>query len=334
MRKEVRNSFLLVITALVWGIAFVAQKEGGGEAGPFTFNCIRSLIGAVVLVPVIKLLGRRKDLAAASGASDDGQNIQREADSRHWNTRQLWLGGICCGIILFVSSTLQQLGMYYGTAAGKAGFLTACYILLVPIMGLFLGRKCHWNIWVSVLIALAGLYFLCLTETLTLQKSDVLVLLCAVTFSVHILVVDHFSPLVDGVKMSCIQFFVCGLLGILPMICFDMKPLSGGLSVWLLSLGTWDVWIPILYAGVMSCGVGYTLQIVGQEGVNPTVASLLMSLESVFSVLSGMVILHETMSLREILGCVLVFAAVIFAQVPVDRIGQQSASRESQRDAD
>jgi drug/metabolite transporter (DMT)-like permease len=201
-------------------------------------------------------------------------------------------------------------------------------------MGLFLGRKCHWNIWVSVLIALAGLYFLCLTETLTLQKSDVLVLLCAVTFSVHILVVDHFSPLVDGVKMSCIQFFVCGLLGILPMICFDMKPLSGGLSVWLLSLGTWDVWIPILYAGVMSCGVGYTLQIVGQEGVNPTVASLLMSLESVFSVLSGMVILHETMSLREILGCVLVFTAVIFAQVPVDRAGQQSVSKESQSDAD
>jgi drug/metabolite transporter (DMT)-like permease len=307
MKKEVRNSLLLVLTALVWGIAFVAQKEGGAEVGPYTFNCIRSLIGSVVLLPVIKIFGHRKD-------------VQETLQSRPGGgSRQLWLGGICCGIVLFAASTLQQLGMYYGTAAGKAGFLTACYILLVPILGLFLGRKCHWNIWVGVLIALVGLYFLCMTETFTLQGSDVLVLLCAVAFSVHILVIDHFSPLVDGVKMSCIQFFVCGVLGIIPTICFDMQPASGGLQMWLASLGTWDVWMPILYAGVMSCGVGYTLQIIGQDGVNPTVASLLMSLESVFSVLAGMIILHETMDLREILGCILVFAAVIFAQVPVDR---------------
>jgi drug/metabolite transporter (DMT)-like permease len=233
-----------------------------------------------------------------------------------------------------MASTLQQLGMYYGTAAGKAGFLTACYILLVPILGLFLGRKCHWNIWVSVLIALVGLYFLCMTGSLTLQGSDVLVLLCAVAFSVHILVIDYFSPLVDGVKMSCIQFLVCGVLGIIPTVCFDMQPASGGLQVWLSSLGTWDVWMPILYAGVMSCGVGYTLQIIGQDGVNPTVASLLMSLESVFSVLAGMVLLHESMSGRELLGCVLVFAAVIFAQLPVDRLSQNKIPKESQSDAD
>lgn len=304
MRKQSRNILLLIITALIWGTAFVAQREGGAEVGPYTFNCIRSLIGAAVLVPVIKLLGCRSPEL----------NIQARTDKK-----QLWLGGISCGVVLFVASTLQQLGMYYGTTAGKAGFLTACYILIVPLLGLFLGKRCRWNIWVSVLVAVIGLYFLCLTDDFTVQLSDGLVLLCAVSFSVHILVIDHFSPLVDGVRMSCIQFFVCGVLGLVPMFCVDMQHSAAGVAMVLNALGSWDAWLPILYAGILSCGVGYTLQVIGQEGINPTIASLLLSLESVFSVLAGMVILHETMSGKELLGCILVFAAVLFAQLQFDK---------------
>ncbi|MCI6714905.1 MAG: DMT family transporter, partial [Lachnospiraceae bacterium] len=225
MKKEYRNSLLLVLTALIWGIAFVAQREGGDAVGPYTFNCIRSLIGAVVLLPVIKLLGRR----AAK------QDTQTAADSK-----QLWLGGISCGVILFVASTFQQLGMYYGTTAGKAGFLTACYILIVPLLGLFLKKKCSWNIWVSVFVAVIGLYFLCLKDGFTVQLSDGLVLLCAFVFSIHILVIDYFSPQVDGVRMSCIQFLVCGILGIFPSICIDMQHSMVQAELVLSALGTWD----------------------------------------------------------------------------------------------
>ncbi len=295
---KARNSMLLLLTALIWGVAFVAQRQGGASAGPYTFNCIRSFLGGLVLLPVIPFLDKITGNKKRSTAED---------------RRRLAVGGALCGFVLFVASTLQQLGMYYGTTAGKAGFLTACYILLVPVLGLVFGRKCRWNVWISILAAVAGLYFLCLTDGLSLQLSDGLVLLCAVCFSVHIMVIDHFSPLVDGVRMACIQFFVCGAWGLLPMIGVEMR--QAGAAAWLQSLGSVDVWIPILYAGIMSCGVAYTLQIVGQNGINPSIASLLMSLESVFSVLAGMLLLHETMSGREIVGCVLVFAAVIFAQM-------------------
>lgn len=295
---QTRNSMLLLITALVWGVAFVAQRQGGASAGPYTFNCIRSFLGGLVLLPVIPFLDKYT-------AGRKPQSVQ--------DRRSLLTGGALCGLILFVASSFQQMGIYYGTTAGKAGFLTACYILLVPVLGIFFGKKCGWNVWVSIPAAVIGLYFLCLTEGFSFQFSDVLVLLCAVCFSVHIMVVDHFSPLVDGVRMACIQFFVCGAWGLLPMIGVEMRRM--GPAAWLQSLGSIDVWVPILYAGFISCGVGYTLQIVGQNGVNPAIASLLMSLESVFSVLAGMVILHETMSGREILGCALLFAAVIFAQM-------------------
>ena len=298
IKLEVRNSFLLLLTALVWGVAFVAQRQGGASAGPYTFNCIRSFLGGFVLLPVIPFLDKVT-----------GNQKRPTKEDR----RTLSVGGAICGLILFVASTFQQMGMYYGTTAGKAGFLTACYILLVPVLGIFFGKKCGWNVWVSILVAVVGLYFLCLKDSFSLQLCDGLVLLCAVCFSVHIMVIDHFSPLVDGVRMACIQFFVCGAWGMFPMIAVEMRQM--GSAAWLQSLGSIDVWIPILYAGVMSCGVGYTLQIVGQNGINPAIASLLMSLESVFSVLAGMLLLHETMTGREIMGCVLVFAAVIFAQM-------------------
>lgn len=298
MKLEVRNSLFLLLTALIWGVAFVAQRQGGEAAGPYTFNCIRSLLGAAVLLPVMPFLDRYVKDRKPKTAED---------------RRRLITGGVVCGTVLFVSSSFQQMGLYYGTTAGKAGFLTACYILLVPVLGVLLGRKCGWNVWVSVPVAVVGLYFLCLTNGFTFQFSDVLVLLCAVCFSVHIMVVDHFSPLVDGVRMACIQFLTCGLLGVIPMFAVDMR--QAGLAGWLQSLNGVSVWIAILYAGVMSCGVAYTLQIVGQNGLNPTVASLLMSLESVFSALAGALLLRERMSRREVLGCVLVFAAVLFAQV-------------------
>ena len=265
IKLEVRNSLLLLLTALIWGVAFVAQRQGGAEAGPYTFNCIRSFLGGIVLLPVIPFLDKVR-----------GKKKQEAVQDR----RRLAQGGALCGLVLFVASTFQQMCMYYGTSAVKAGFLTACYILLVPVLGILFGRKCRWNVWISIVAAVVGLYFLCLTESLSLQFSDGLVLLCAACFSVHIMVVDHFSPLVDGVRMACIQFFVCGVCGLFPMIGVEMRQL--GAAAWLRSLGSVDVWIPILYAGIMSCGVAYTLQIVGQNGINPSVASLLMSLESVF----------------------------------------------------
>lgn len=298
-----RNTFLLILTAFIWGVAFVAQSEGGKVVGPYTFNFLRFIIGGIVLIPVIFLLDRL--------------GLTKNKPVSKADRRALLTGGISCGIVLCIASNLQQLGLFYGSTAGKAGFLTACYILLVPILGLFLKKTCGWNIWIGVIITLIGLYLLCMNGSFSLQLADILLLLCALFFSVHILVIDHFSPIVDGVRMSCIQFLVAGILSAIPMFASDMQHSLAGMQAWVLTLGSFSAWIAVLYAGVLSCGVAYTLQIIGQKGLNPTVASLLMSLESVFSVLAGWVILHETMSRRELLGCVLIFAAVVLAQIPV-----------------
>ncbi|MBR1779923.1 MAG: DMT family transporter [Oscillospiraceae bacterium] len=293
---------LLILTALIWGVAFVAQSEGGDAVGPYTFNCIRSLIGAAVLTPVIRARAHRgKSAPPASPA-------QR---------RQLLRGGVLCGVALCVASNLQQLGINLGTSAGKAGFLTACYLLLVPILGLPLKKHCAWNTWIGVGITLIGLYLLCINGGFRLQFSDLLLLLCALVFAIQILAVDYFAPLVDGVRLSRIQLLVTGVLTAIPMLAIDLP--SQGAAAWCAALLSWDAWIPILYAGVMSCGVAYTLQIIGQQGVSPTVASLLMSLESVFSVLAGWVLLHQALSARELAGCALIFAAVIFAQLPLGK---------------
>lgn len=303
MNRKLRNSLLLVLTAMIWGAAFVAQSTGGDAIGPYMFNGIRSLVGGIVLLPVIALLDKLQLTSRRPQTTEQKKN--------------LLMGGIACGIMLCIASNLQQVGIYLGVSAGKAGFLTACYILLVPILGIFLKKKCGWNIWVGVLLALIGLYLLCMKGSFSLQLRDGLVLFCALSFSVHILVVDHFSPLVDGVRMSCIQFFVCGILSLIPAIVFDLPKEQAGLQAWCAVFTSLEAWIPILYAGVMSCGIAYTLQIVGQEGLNPTVASLIMSLESVFAVLSGWLILKESMSQRELLGCLLIFGAIVLAQVPV-----------------
>lgn len=300
---KLRNSFLLIITAFIWGTAFVAQREGGNAVGPYTFNCIRSIIGALVLIPVIFLL--------------DKLGMTKKKTKTREDKKTLFFGGTACGVALCLASNIQQLGLYFGTPAGKAGFLTACYILLVPILGLFLKKKCGWNIWAGVAITLIGLYFLCMNGSMSLQFSDTLLMLCAVIFAIHILVIDHFTPLVDGVRMSCIQFFVCGILTAIPMFLSDMNHSLSGIRTWASALSSLDAWIPILYAGIFSCGVAYTLQIVGQEGLNPTVASLIMSLESVFSVIAGWILLGETLGLREQIGCAMIFIAIILAQLPI-----------------
>ena len=287
-----KNLFILFLTALIWGVAFVAQSVGMDHIGPFAFNAVRSFVGGLALIPVILFFDRRKPPEQKS----------REGAEK----KTLLLGGLCCGLALGVASCLQQVGIKY-TTVGKAGFITAMYIVIVPILGIFLGRKVGLKLWFSVAIAIAGLYLLCMSGSLTLQTGDLLVILCAFAFSVHILVIDHFSPKVDGVKMSCLQFFVAGILSAVVMLLAEGIPAPGDVV---------QAWIPILYCGVMSSGVAYTLQIIGQKGVNPTIASLVLSLESVISVLAGWVILHQSMSGREILGCVLMFTAIILAQLP------------------
>lgn len=287
-----KNLFLLFLTAFIWGTAFVAQSVGMDHIGPFTFNAVRSLVGGLALIPVILVFNRRKSPARR----------QKEGANR----KALLLGGVCCGLALGVASCLQQVGMQY-TTVGKAGFLTALYIVIVPILGLFFRRKAGAKLWVSVAIAIVGLYLLCMSGSLRLQLGDFLVLLCALAFSVHIMVIDHFTTQVDGVQMSCIQFFVAAAFSAVCMLFTEGVPDPGAVAI---------SWVPILYAGVLSSGVGYTLQIVGQKGVNPTAASLVLSLESVISVLAGWVILGQSMSPREILGCVLMFCAILLAQLP------------------
>lgn len=301
--KKIRNSFLLLLAALIWGIAFVAQSAGGDAVGPYTFNCIRSILGAMILVPVIIVL--------------DKLGLSTKKPVTRKDKKNLIIGGTACGIILCFATNMQQMGLYFGASAGKAGFLTACYILLVPILGLFLKKKCGWNIWVGVCITLVGLYLLCMNGSAPFKLADGLLLICALLFSFHILTIDHFSPLTDGVRISCIQFLVCGMLTAIPMFFVDMEHSIAGIAKCMPALISWDAWIPLLYAGFLSSGVAYTLQIVGQEGLNPTVASLLMSMESVFSVIAGWLLLGEKMGLKELLGCVLIFSAIVLAQIPV-----------------
>ena len=283
-----KNAIMLLLTSLIWGTAFVAQSMGMDYLEPFTFNGVRSLIGGIALLPCIWLLERINGKTQVSGSRKD-----------------LICGGIACGLLLFAASSLQQMGIQY-TTAGKAGFITAFYIVFVPVLGIFLKKTAGWKVWISVLMALVGLYFLCIKEGFSIGKGDMFIFLCALVFSVHILVIDHYSPKVDGVKMSCIQFFVCGIASI-PFMFLTETPQIGNML---------NAWLPLLYAGVMSCGVAYTLQIVGQKNVNPAIASLLLSMESCFSVLSGWIILGETLSVREGIGCVLMFVAIILAQLP------------------
>lgn len=303
MSKKMQSNIMLLITAAIWGSAFVAQKSGMDYIGPLTYGGIRTFIGGLALIPVIALLNKSKKETAVT------------AEAKAAEKKLLLIGGICCGIALFVASTLQQYGVMY-TTAGKAGFITTLYVVMVPIVSIVIGKKIRPLMWICVGMGAVGLYLLCMTDaSFSLSKGDTLVLLCALGFTAHILIIDYFAPKVDGVKLSCIQFLIAGLLGMIGMFIFEEPKMDAILQCWL----------PILYAGVLSSGVGYTLQIVAQKHAEPTVASLLMSLESVFAVIAGAIILHETMSGRELFGCAVIFAAVILAQLPSkeERLGNK-----------
>lgn len=297
--KAMRSNLMLILTAFIWGVAFVAQSVGMDYVGPFTFNSVRNFIATLVLLPCIKLL----DKINTPSTSD----ITAAADKATHNHGgpTLVIGGIVCGICLAVASSFQQFGIAY-TTVGKAGFITAMYIVIVPFLGLFARKKVRIMAWVSVAIAVIGLYLLCMTESLSLSKGDLLVLICAFCFSFHILAIDYFSPKVDGVRMSCIQFLTCGIICAIPAFLLEAPDIHSILNAWM----------PILYAGAMSSAVGYTLQIVAQKNTDPVIASLLMSLESAFSLLAGWILLGQRLSPRELAGCVFMFIAIILAQLP------------------
>lgn len=294
--KTVRANLMLVISAMIWGLAFVAQVMGMDYIEPFTFTAVRTLIGGIVLVPCIALLRHWWPYEPERELTPAMQKSQR---------RTLILGGLACGVVLFLATSMQQLGLVY-TTAGKAGFITALYIVLVPILGMLFRRRNGLAIWLAVTIAVIGLYLLTVKEGFTIGRGDLLVLIAAVFYAAHIMVIAYFAPKVDGVKMSCVQFFVAGIICLFPMFIFESPD-------WRAIL---DCWLPILYVGVMSTGIAYTLQIVAQRDTAPSVAALIMSMESVFAALFGWLLLNEMLSPREFAGCALMLAAFILAQMP------------------
>ena len=306
--KKVKSTILLFMTALIWGAAFVAQSEGMKSVGPFTFNGIRSFIGGIVLVPCIFVL-------RALGAGENKKS----------DPKRLAVGGIVCGVFLFAASSLQQIGLV-SAPPGKAGFVTAMYIVLVPLVGCFVGRKPGARVFVSALVAVVGLYFLCFTGgSEPFEWNDLFLIGSALLFTGHILAVDRYAPDVDGVKLSCIQFFVCGILSVVPMFMWENPDPAAIMSAK----------IPILYAGVMSCGVAYTLQIIGQKGADPSVASLILSLESVFALLCEFVFnlitgAPNTITPRIVIGAALMFAAIVLSQLP-SRAAQQKVLTDNSR---
>lgn len=285
MKTKLKYSLMLVLTAVIWGAAFVAQKEGMEYLPALSFNGIRSFLGAFALAPVAAFFDKK-----------DGVLTK-------WTDKTLIKGGLICGLLLFFATGTQQIGITT-TAAGKSGFITALYIVMVPIFSLALRKKPGKFIWVSVILATVGLYFLCINGSFSLKSGDIWLFACAMLFAGQILAVDKFAPNVDVIKLSCYQFLVTGLISIIPMII--ERPSMNAIV---------DCWFPIAYAGLFSSGIAYTLQMEAQKKVKPTVASLIMSLESVFSVLFGALILHERLSSRELVGCIIMFAAVILAQL-------------------
>ncbi len=275
----------MLLTALVWGIGFVAQSAGMEIIGANTFNGIRMLVGSLVLLPLAIFLGKK---------------------SKELSSKTLLVGGIVCGCLLCAASTIQTWALAY-TTAGKSGFITAMYIIFVPIIGIFMKKRITAQTIICALIAVFGMYLLCVSENIgSINFGDIMTLVCAIIFSFHIIAVDHYSPNVNAVQFSCLQFFVCGIINIILMFLFE-NPSFAVIK---------ECTIPILYSGLFACGIGYTLQPVGQRYAEPTTASILMSMESVFALLSGIIILGDTPSLTELIGCFIMFAAIILIQLP------------------
>lgn len=305
--KNIKGSLFLLITAIIWGTSFVSQKLGMNYIEPFTFGASRFLLGALTLIPVIlifdKINGKKKD--------------NQESSNLSFNNRDLIVGGVLCGCALFLGASLQQTGIIY-TTVGKAGFITALYMVLVPILGMFMGKKTELYTWVGVVVAVIGLYLLSIKEGFSMGKGDAIVLMGTIFWALHIITVDRFVDKVDGVKLSFVQFVTAGTLSLIAALIFEEPKTSEIIA----SAG------PILYAAIMAVGVAYTLQIIGQKYTEPTLASILMSLESVFSVISGAIFLNESMSPRELFGCVLVFIAVIISQIDPREMLETIKSRE------
>lgn len=289
-----KSSLMLFLAAFIWGTAFVAQSVGMDYLGPLSFNGARFLMGSAVLLPVI-VFNRTRGIKEGKPVSGWKDTVT---------------GGVCCGLVLCAAALLQQYGILY-TTVGKAGFITTLYIILVPFFGIFLKKKIPGKVWAGAAIAAFGMYLLCMSESLSLGRGDTLVFLCAVLFSVHILVIDYFSPKADGVELSCIQFLTAGVIGSILAFVFE-RPDAGAFLKGI---------APLAYAGILSSGVAYTLQVVGQRDMDPTIASLILSLESVVSMLAGWVILGQALTGRELTGCGLVFGAVILVQLPGKKAG-------------
>lgn len=299
----IRQNVFPILAAFIWGTSFVAQSMGADYVPAFTFNASRAAVAALALLGVCFLfrrLHRKERVEGCTAGKDPAVSHSR---------RDLLVGGISCGTVLTVATNLQQLGIET-TTAGKAGFITALYIVIVPLLGLFLHKKAPLTVWAGVTAAMAGLYFLCIQDGFSISKGDFYVLLCSFGFSAHILLIDHFTQKVDGIALSCVQFLVVAVLSAIGMLLFETPTLEG------LRLGLWA----ILYVGIFSSGVAYTLQILAQKDSNPTVVSLLLSLESLFATVSGALILHDRMSGREYLGCGLMLAAVVLAQLPEKKV--------------
>lgn len=294
MNKRLQGSIVLMLAALIWGISFVAQSEGMNYIEPNTFNGIRTMLGSISLIPVILVLNAQK--------KKKGEYTPMNGHEK----RRLAAAGIICGVLLCAATTLQTYGLIY-TTAGKSGFITALYMIFITIFSIFLGKKIKPVIVISIVTAIFGMYLLCIKKgDFEINLGDILTLICSLIFTFHILSIDYFSTRVNGVYLSCMQFFVCSILNLIIMFIFENPQTDMILKCT----------IPILYSGIMSCGVAYTFQIIGQRQAEPTVASILMSLESVFAALAGWIFLREAMSTREIIGCALMFGAITLVQLP------------------
>ena len=292
--NQMRQVVFPILAAFIWGTAFVAQDLCADSIGAFAFNATRYFIAVLALLVVILISDKVKK-----------NKPTLTAQEKKAANKQLWLGGLCCGAALAIASNFQQAGLVAGTDAGKAGFITALYVVLVPVFGLLFKRKVSLPTWIAVVLSVVALYLLCIKGDFSLAPGDLLVLVCAVCFAVHILVIDHFTAYCDGVKLSCLQFLFAGIISTICMFIFEDVDFAAILSCAL----------PLLYVGIFSCGVGYTLQILAQKDSNPTVVTILLSLESVFAVIAGAIILKQQMTVREYIGCAIMFAAVILAQI-------------------
>ncbi len=306
MKAKFLGPLMLLLTALLWGIAFVAQSVGTEQAGPLTFNGVRTIIGAVCVLPVA-LFFRRKN--------EKKLTVPKTEEEKKEDNRILLKAGVLCGLVLFCATNLQNLAFEY-TDAGKIAFITSLYMLFVPVFGLvFLRKKVRAILWPCCAVGLLGMFLLCMGEAAHgINKGDVLTLACSVVFAVHILVVDRYVDRVDPVMMSCIQFFVAGTLTVICAFIFEEPSIAGIRAC----IGA------ILYAGICSSAIAYTLQIVGQKYTEATVATILLSMESVFGAISSAIILHETMTVREVIGCALMFVAIIVSQLPEKKKAVQS----------